>query len=59
MRIDIERGQMVIIPEGVGDELYLEEVFGLKKKGDKIEFTRKYVSSEAGHWGYLEARSTK
>lgn len=40
MRLDLRRDSMILIPESDQDRAYIEDTFGLRNDGDKMEFER-------------------
>jgi len=55
MQLKMERHRMLIIPDNDRDEAYLEEVFGLKSDGDKVEAIR-VDATGLSCWAYLEIK---
>ena len=55
MQLKMERHRMLIIPDNDRDESYLEEVFGLKSDGDKVEAIR-VDATGSSCWAYLEIK---
>lgn len=40
MKMEVDRYSIRLIPENETDEAYIEEVLGLRKKGDRAQATR-------------------
>jgi len=55
MELRVDRYRMLIFPENKTDEAYLEEVFGLKNEGDKVQAIRVNTSG-LNCWAYLEIK---
>ena len=54
MKLDIERDGIHITPENYQDQIYLEEICGLKKHRDSITVTRDCPDQgETDEWGFL------
>ena len=58
MKLNIERYSLNIIPEDIKDEVFIEEVLGLKEGGDTIPLRRKDAFG-FGSIAYLETVTEK
>ena len=56
MKVEYRKLSIVIIPENDQDEVYLESVLGLKKKGDVATATRVAVIGLDLAWAYVEIK---
>lgn len=59
MRMIIGRNTIEILPETEEDKAYLEEVFNLRKAGDKADAIRIPPIGLEYSWAYLEIRKRK
>jgi hypothetical protein len=59
MRVEYRKESIEIIPEGDLDEVYLESVLCLHKKGDKAVATRMAPMGLDHAWAYLDIRKSE
>lgn len=59
MRVEYKKTSIQIIPENDQDEVYLERVLNLRKKGDKA-IVERIAPFDLDHaWAYLEIKKTE
>lgn len=56
MRLNIRRTCLEIVPEGIQDEVYIEEVLGLRKRSDYVSATRIPPSGLEHALGWVEVK---
>ena len=59
MKVEYRKLSIVIIPENDQDEVYLESVLGLKKKGDVATATRVATIGLDMEWDYVKIKSVQ